>query len=219
MAKQRYIDTKFWTDNYIQSIDPKVRYFYLYILTNPLTNISGSYEISLRTMEFDTGYPMDTLSYCIDTLSKDKKIIYFNGWIRIINFVKHQSTTSQKVISGINECISKIPKEIYEKLYPMDTLSEGIIYLNRDLNLNLNTNDISLIKYEPKNKELKLLVSYGQLVVYIQKLKLDQKSEQFLISNLKALRPFDVYQAWEMIELAATRIDSKEKNGTSMEGL
>ena len=55
MAKNRYIDTKFWTDTYITNLDPIEKLLFLYALTNPHTNIAGIYEISIKQIAFDTG--------------------------------------------------------------------------------------------------------------------------------------------------------------------
>ena len=49
------VNTKFWDDTYIVTLDPIEKLLYLYFLTNPLTNICGIYEIQLRRVAFDTG--------------------------------------------------------------------------------------------------------------------------------------------------------------------
>ena len=149
MAKQRMIDTKFWTDYYIQELNPNTKMFYLYLMTNPSTNIAGCYEISLKTMQFDTGLTIDTIKRCIDTLSIGHKICYHNGWLLIRNFVKHQSTSSIKVQRGIEIEKAKIPDTIAKKLYGIDTLSNPIIYSNSNSNSNSNTNPNILSDFPP----------------------------------------------------------------------
>ena len=39
MSVQRYVDTGFWEDAWVETITPLERYLYLYLITNPLTNI------------------------------------------------------------------------------------------------------------------------------------------------------------------------------------
>jgi len=46
MAKNRYINTKFWDDPFIAELSIKEKLLYLYLITNPLTNAAGIYEIS-----------------------------------------------------------------------------------------------------------------------------------------------------------------------------
>jgi hypothetical protein len=55
MAKQRYINTKFWRDSYIEDLDPTEKLLFLYLLTNPDTNICGVYELPLKIIAADTG--------------------------------------------------------------------------------------------------------------------------------------------------------------------
>lgn len=141
MAKQRYINTKFWSDNFISELNPLDRYLFLYFLTNEHTNISGIYELPLKTISFETGIELDMLKKMLKRLTG--KIMYIDGWVCIKNFQKHQSTSSEKVKKGIEVEMSKIPFEIKEKIekgYPIDTLSNPIIYSNSNSNVDTNTN-------------------------------------------------------------------------------
>ena len=42
--KQRYVNTRFWNDTYVSSLDPIEKLLFIYLLTNEHTNISGVYE-------------------------------------------------------------------------------------------------------------------------------------------------------------------------------
>jgi hypothetical protein len=55
----RYINTNFWKDNYIADLDPSEKLLFLYLITNPRTNIAGIYELNLREIAFDTGFDVD----------------------------------------------------------------------------------------------------------------------------------------------------------------
>ena len=57
MAKQRYIDTRFWHDTFIrEKLNPLDRYLFLYFLTNDKTNnISGIYELPISIIASETG--------------------------------------------------------------------------------------------------------------------------------------------------------------------
>ena len=60
MALYRTISLSFWNDNKIvDDFTPEDRYFYLYLLTNPHTNLIGCYEISLKQMSYETGYNIE----------------------------------------------------------------------------------------------------------------------------------------------------------------
>jgi len=155
MAKNRYINTKFWDDNYIIELDPIEKLLYLYFMTNTLTNIAGIYEIPLRRISFDTGIDKDMVLKIIERFSEDKKIYFIKGWLIICNFPKHQQySKSPKIKLGIEACIEEIPEEILKE---MNTLSIPYTYsLNYLIKYNSNSNSNTKKK---KNLQLaKLLV-------------------------------------------------------------
>lgn len=110
----------------------------MYLLTNPHTNIAGCYEISLKTMCFDTDIKLDRLSKIIDKLSQDRKVLYMNGHIIIANFIKHQRI-NDKVKAGIERCINDLP-DCISRLLSIDYDSLSIDY------------DIPELKLKPKLK-------------------------------------------------------------------
>jgi len=141
MAKQRYVNTKFWNDAFISHLDPLERYLFLYFLTNEHTNIAGIYELPLRTMAFETGIESEMLIKMIGKMKE--KIIYTEEWVCIKNFIKHQSTTSVKVQQGISLELKNVPPHIIDVLigygYHIHRSNEGIIYSNSNSNSNTNT--------------------------------------------------------------------------------
>lgn len=112
MAKQRYINTKFWLDPFIMELVPLERYFYLYLLTNSHTNICGIYEISMRTMSFETGLLPQEINSILTKIKN--KIVYIENWIGIKNFAKHQAV-NDNVTLGIQKSLNEINPEILAK--------------------------------------------------------------------------------------------------------
>lgn len=139
MAKQRYVNTKFWSDNFVSELNPLDRYLFLYFLTNEHTNIAGIYELPLKTIAFETGIEIDMLKKMLKHLLG--KIAYIDGWVCIKNFQKHQSSDSLTVKKGIEVEMAKIPLDIRNKIdygYPIDTPRGPIIYPNVDINVDIN---------------------------------------------------------------------------------
>lgn len=146
MAKTRYIDTRFWHDNFIREfLNPLDRYLFLYFLTNDKTNISGIYELPLSMVANETGLDKEMLLKMMFRLKG--KIDYIEGWVYIRNFQKYQKTTSPKIKIGISYEMEKIPKRVMDIIvelnkegigyqYPIDTSSHS----NSNSNLNSNTN-------------------------------------------------------------------------------
>ena len=145
MAKQRYINTRFWQDNYISNLDPSEKLLFLYCLTSPSTNISGAYEIPLKIIAADTGFDKDMILKIFARFEKDNKIIYKDGWLFIVNFIKHQSSKSVSVQIGINENLKDAPQWIKDRVW--GGCGEGVIYSNLNSNLNSNSN----LNDEPDN--------------------------------------------------------------------
>lgn len=141
MAKQRYVNTKFWSDTFISELNPLDRYLFLYFLTNEHTNIAGVYELPLKTIAFETGIELDMLKKMLKRLTG--KVMFIDGWVCIKNFQKHQSTESEKVKRGIEIEMSKIPEKIRKKIdygYPIDTSPRPIIYSNSNVDTNVDSN-------------------------------------------------------------------------------
>lgn len=115
MAKQRFINTRFWSDSFIVALAPLERYLFLYFLTNEHTSICGIYELPIRTIAFETGVREKLVSKIIERLNG--KIYYIDGWVFIRNFERHQfARGNSKVKIGIANEKKAIPKEIIARI-------------------------------------------------------------------------------------------------------
>lgn len=126
MAKYRNLQTKFWVDPFIVSLTPEQKFIYIYWLTNPYCTQCGIYEITKRQMSFDTGYNVDTIEKFISFFEDSGKIKYSNttSELCLINFIKHNSNNSPKVLSCIKRELSEVKdKELIPYLYHIDTIS------------------------------------------------------------------------------------------------
>ena len=57
MAIYRNVRIGFWTDTKIvDDFTPEDKYFYLYLFTNPHTNLCGCYELSFKQASVELGY-------------------------------------------------------------------------------------------------------------------------------------------------------------------
>ena len=143
MAKYRPIKTSFWEDDWIASLTTNEKLLFLYLLTNPHTNLCGIYRVSIRYLSFETGIEKDQIIKCLERFSKDEKVEYLDGWIILKNHQKHQ-TASPKIKQGIEREMSEIPQEIANYRYPIDTLSiatdKPVLKLEPKLEPNISTN-------------------------------------------------------------------------------
>jgi hypothetical protein len=135
VSTQRYISTSFWDDEWIQSLNLAEKAIYLYLLTNPLTNIAGIYKITDRRIVFDTGLEPMQLTSIMLKFQEAGKASRFNEYIIIPSWPKHQKWKSNiKIKAGIETILKSLPSELISFLknigytYPIDTLSISNIY-------------------------------------------------------------------------------------------
>lgn len=171
MAKNRYVNTHFWSDPYISDLDPIEKLLFLYFLTNPFTNIAGIYEITLKQIALDTGIDRDMILKIIERFSRDKKIFYFDGWVFILNHSKHQEQGSEKVKVGILRIFQEIPEKIKKCISDAVKGMDSLPYLI-DTKFNLN-----LIKIDTKRE-----FSDGRILPSAK--DQDQKPEIILNGNI-----------------------------------
>ena len=100
MAIFRNIQMSFWTDPKIaDDFTPDDKLFYLYLLTNPHTNLCGCYEVSMKQMSDETGFTKDRVEKLINRLEETHKIIVYSKETRevlLVNWHKYNWTSSEK---------------------------------------------------------------------------------------------------------------------------
>lgn len=120
MGKQRAINTDFWTDLWVvDTLNPLDCHLFMYLLTNPQTNLVGAYECSLRIMSFQTGIEKDELARMLKRL--EPKVHYVDGWVILRNGVKHQNYKNMNLRTGILREAETVPSHILQHIkWPKD---------------------------------------------------------------------------------------------------
>lgn len=160
----RMIEQSFWTDSKVDDeFTPEDKYFYMYLLTNPHTNMLGCYEISMKQMERETGYNEDTIKRLIDRMENNYSVIKFEKGTKemlIKNWYKYNWTNSKKVLICLEQDFKEVKSEslkclladILAEKYGIDTLSIPYPYPmditnnnNKNNNKNNNNNNNTLL--------------------------------------------------------------------------
>ena len=119
MAIYRNVQLSFWTDNKVlDDFTPEDKYFYLYLLTNPHTNICGCYEISYKSMSDDTGYNKETIIRLLERFDKVHGVIKFSPSTKevlILNWYKYNWSKSEKVLAGVLGVAKHIKSDEFRK--------------------------------------------------------------------------------------------------------
>lgn len=139
MAKKRYINTQFWRDSYIANLDPSEKLVFLYLITNPDTNISGIYQVPLKIIATDTGFDKDMIIKILNRFEKDGKVKYENGWVALKNFQKNQNEKSPAVAIGIDNEMKNAPETLQKWVKSKEIDCQVTVsHLNLDLDLDLD---------------------------------------------------------------------------------
>lgn len=201
MSTQRYINTSFWDDSWVQELDPSEKLLYIYLLTNPLSNIAGIMELSVKRICFDTGFNADTINRILLKFEKVEKVYKYDNYIILKNFPKHQNLESEKILKGIVDIIKKLPEDVFNYLIKIDyqldikgafdTLSISypyplnyLIKYNINLNSNLNIMSEKYPNQENENQELEKKEN--------QEIKKNEKAEElttYLLNECKKDNP------------------------------
>ena len=112
MAKYRAVQMSFWTDpKVVDDFTPEDKYFYLYLMTNPHTNLCGCYELSMKLATDETGYTRDTIEKLLDRMEKVHDVIRYNRMTKevlILNWGKHNWTKSKDFVNYLEKEISDV---------------------------------------------------------------------------------------------------------------
>lgn len=207
MALYRTIQMSFWTDIKIsETFTPEDKYFYLYLFTNPHTNLAGCYEISIRQAAIDTGYSKDTIERLFRRFSDVHKVAFYSSEtheVLLVNWHKYNWTSSEKYRKPLETQIRNIKNESFREYlyklfenedrvsipyqYPIDTICIDTSNANTITNTNnINNKNIYSISFEniyneyPRKGEKKK--AYG---CFQARLKEGYSEEELLIATKK----------------------------------
>ena len=140
MANCRNIQVSFWTDSkVIEDFTPEDKYFYLYLMTNPLTSLCGCYEISRKQMSIQTGYSVETIDNLLYRMQKIHGVACYSKETRellLVNWPKYNWLGSIKMLNGAYNEAKSIKDSVF-RFYLMFVLRERGVevdpcYLNAD---------------------------------------------------------------------------------------
>lgn len=117
MAVYRTVHLSFWTDSKVDDeFTPEDKYFYLYLLTNPHTNICGCYEIGDKQFSRETGYNAETISRLIQRFQNVHNVIRYDAntkEILVLNWHKYNWTSSEKLMKNVKDVAKSIKSELF----------------------------------------------------------------------------------------------------------
>lgn len=120
MAIYRNIQTSFWTDTkVVDDFTPEDRYFYLYLLTNPHTNLLGCYELSIKQASDETGYTKEVIENLLARFEEVHNIIRYSRGskeVQILNWSKFNWTSSKNHLKHIKDAIKEVKNADFRRV-------------------------------------------------------------------------------------------------------
>lgn len=136
MATYRTIRMAFWSDPYIETLSASEKLLYLYLFTCPHTNNLGVLAVSTRRMAYDTGLTREAVHAALSLFERDRKIVMDGDTVWLCNFIRHQCSTSPKILASLRALLpavesADVRKAIVERYphlfgaapYPSDRVS------------------------------------------------------------------------------------------------
>lgn len=133
----------FWTDSkVVDEFTPEDRYFYLYLMTNPHTNLAGCYEISLKQASDETGYTKDVILNLLERFEQVHNVIRYSKETKevlLLNWSKFNWTRSKDFQKPLNKEIELV-KNLEFKRFLQDSL-DGVETVPRPSSDGVGTTD------------------------------------------------------------------------------
>lgn len=146
MAIYRTIQLSFWTDEKIlDEFTPEDKYFYLYLFTNPQTNLCGCYQLGWTQTTTQMGYTRESITHLIDRFTNVHHALEYSKdtkEVMLMNWHKYNWTTSARFLISLRKEIETVKNDSFKTR--LQTL------FNQYLSNALSNKDI-------KEKELEML--------------------------------------------------------------
>lgn len=132
MANYRQIHTQIWRDNWFLDLEPDEKLLFIYLFSNDNSNLAGLYELHEKIIALETGLAKERIHEIIAKFEADKKVLYKDGIVWIVNMQRYHSNAGEKVrrnieliVEGIPDCYVKQQYCIANEIEPKNTLSEN----------------------------------------------------------------------------------------------
>ena len=179
MATFRSVQVSFWSDTKIaEDFSVEERYFFLYLLTNTHTTLSGCYEISFKQMSDESGLTREKCQKLLERFETEYGVAIYSKDTReilIVNWHRHNWTGSEKYRAAVEKQIAQIKNEYFKRyltgilrgddtvsipyLYSMDT---SISISNTSTSTNTNTISNTVTNNSNAKKSKDPIKQYGE---------------------------------------------------------
>ncbi len=111
----RMVDCATWDDPWFESLHPKGKLFFLYLLTNPRSTSCGAFEITPRKMAFETGLSVEDVEGFLEKWAPKVQWFPEHNIVFLKNFYRRQ-TNSEKVRVNAARIVAGYPIEVQQAI-------------------------------------------------------------------------------------------------------
>lgn len=102
---RRVVSVEFWSDDKVlDNFSPEDKLFMLYLLTNPQSTQLGVYNINKKTMAYELGYSVETITVLLDRFERVYDMIRYSQdthEIAIKNYLRHSILAGGKPVEDL----------------------------------------------------------------------------------------------------------------------
>lgn len=121
MEIRRYLNTRLWRDSWFETLNANEKFVYVYLLTNPSTNMLGIYNLSIRRIAYDCNLNEQTARRCIKKLEEISRIMYRKGYVIIPDWISQNAMNPSMKQSAMKD-FDKLPADVCQEL-PLQLLT------------------------------------------------------------------------------------------------
>ena len=178
MSTFKQVHNKFWQNDFVLGLTSEERYFYIYLITNSMTNQCGIFKFNRRLAELETGNDAEQIEKYLEKFQDFGKVVISSTTteVMLVNWFKHNFKNNKKEIALINKELKDIKdKELLKKLY--DSCSSRLYPVSEIFN------GITLPGVAMKKEELQVKASPEAAVESHEKVNVCTEQEEKIIEG------------------------------------
>ena len=111
----RVIDQRYWTDPYVESLSATEKLVYIHLFSSSNTSLVGVFQASRRMLAFQTASPEQDVEAALARFVRDGKVIADGGEVWLASYIRHQCTSSPKMLAAMRAQLAKVESDTIRK--------------------------------------------------------------------------------------------------------
>lgn len=150
---RRVVSVEFWRDDKVlDSFTPEDKLFMLYLLTNPQSTQIGVYNINKKTMAYELGYSVESITVLLDRFERVYDMIKYSPEtheVAIKNYLRHSILKGGKPVEDLLRSeMAKVKNKslleyVFENISYDESLNESVRNIMREFYAAMNPVDES----------------------------------------------------------------------------